>query len=82
MDNQKSWTNKVPQIPHASEGHVPIHFFHKYAENQKSIADALATLTWMFKILDHMQLKPIDIETSDDSAYCLNVKEEHDRESL
>lgn len=31
VGNQNSWARKVPQMPNASEGHVPIHFFHIYA---------------------------------------------------
>ena len=64
-------------IKELSEHFQEITFQHIPREDNQ-MADALATLSSMFKVNDYDQTYVIKIENRDSQAYCLNVEEEHD----
>lgn len=65
-------------MPHSPKGRVSIHLVHIYGKNQESVYGRYCCSSLNAKDLDNAPLKLIDINTMNNLAYFLDVKEEPD----
>jgi len=52
--------------------------FHHLPREENLVADALATLTSMFKVGTDTEISPINIDLRSELTHCMNVEEEED----